>query len=472
MWRLVPALLLPVTAGLLATHWVWPEAGGRPARRLLRVSLAVGCGLGLTSSAFFLALVWLGVSRHMAVSADIAMVALFLGLAWSARPPSAERQALHPIPTPAAAAEGAWTLLGVAAVVTLVAAITTLVLLSWIQPHGEWDAWAFWNLRARFLFFGRGEQWRASLDPLAGPHPDYPMLLPGIVARSWLYVGRASLAVPALVGALFTLATAGLAGAAVATLRGTASGLLAAIVILGTPGFTVHGSMQYADVPLSFFFLATLVLLWLHDRGETVGARGLWLAGTTVGLAAWTKNEGLLFAGALLAARFAVVVPRHGWRAYARELVPFGAGLLPVLAMVLYFKLRLAPPVLYMLDQGPEVVRDRLTDLSRYLQIVRFLGGRLVSFGGFIVSVSAILAFYALAAGVRVTPADRRPLATAALTLAIVALGYLAVFQLTAVDLENWLGSGLERNFLQLWPAGVVVYWLAVAPPGGRAVDG
>jgi hypothetical protein len=433
------------------------------------VSLAVGCGLGLSSCAFFLALLLLGSSRHVAVTADVVVLAGTLALAWSACRASGGGRTSPPR---AASTEGSWTPLRVAAGVSLVAAVGTLVLLSWVRPHGEWDAWAFWNLRARFLFLGRGEHWRATLHPLAGPHPDYPMLLPGIVARTWLYVGRATLVAPALVAMLFTLATAGLAGAAVAALRGTATGWLAAIVILGTPAFTSEGSTQYADVPLSFFFLAALVLLWLHDRGEAAGARAVWLAGTTVGLAAWTKNEGLLFAAAILITRFAVVAPRHGWRAYGRELAPFGAGLVPVLALVLYFKLRLAPPALYMLAERPEVVRDRLTDLTRYLRIAEALGGQLVGFGHWIVSAAGVLAAYALLAGIRVMPADRRPLATSALTLAIVFAGYLAVFQLTATALDNWLASGLDRLLLQLWPASVFVYWLTVAPPDARAGDG
>ncbi len=50
----------------------------------------------------------------------------------------------------------------------------------------------------------------------------------------------------------------GLASSTLGLLRSPSQGLLAGIVLLGTPFLIRHGASQYADVPLSFFFLATL----------------------------------------------------------------------------------------------------------------------------------------------------------------------------------------------------------------------
>ena len=36
-------------------------------------------------------------------------------------------------------------------------AIGLSAIICWIQPHGEWDAWAIWNLHARFLYRGAGD---------------------------------------------------------------------------------------------------------------------------------------------------------------------------------------------------------------------------------------------------------------------------------------------------------------------------
>jgi len=54
---------------------------------------------------------------------------------------------------------------------------------------------------------------------------------------------------------------------------------------------------QYADVPLAFFCLATLVLLCLADRQEKGRHGFLVLAGLACGMAAWTKNEGAALHG-------------------------------------------------------------------------------------------------------------------------------------------------------------------------------
>src|SRR5262245_40880453 len=96
---------------------------------------------------------------------------------------------------------------GVLFVVVLFCTMGVFVLLSVQSPHGWWDAWGNWNLRARFLF--RGEtHWTDVLSPYLA-HPDYPLLLPGFVAREWKAIGSDTIGVPAAVAFLFTFGTVG-----------------------------------------------------------------------------------------------------------------------------------------------------------------------------------------------------------------------------------------------------------------------
>src|SRR5262249_32977401 len=139
-----------------------------------------------------------------------------------------------------------------------------------------------------------------------------------------------------------TFATVGVLYGAVALLRGRGQGCVAALALLSLPLFVKLGSDQYADVPISFYFLATAVLFCLHDALAPDDARGLGPAGALAGCAAWTKNEGLLFLACVPLARLAVVIRRRGWRAYAREMLAFGLGLLPVACALAYFKAELA----------------------------------------------------------------------------------------------------------------------------------
>ena len=99
-----------------------------------------------------------------------------------------------------AAVAGAGPLVTAAAATLLIATAATaaasFVSASAVYPHGEWDAWAQWNLRARFFARGLADgAWRDAFAPvLAWSHPDYPPLVPSSIARLWIYAGRETVA--------------------------------------------------------------------------------------------------------------------------------------------------------------------------------------------------------------------------------------------------------------------------------------
>jgi hypothetical protein len=134
------------------------------------------------------------------------------------------------------------------------------------KPHGDWDAWAIWNLRARFFVRG-GQFWKdAFSSQLAWSHPDYPLLLPGIVAMLWTLAHTGSTAAPIGVAFLFGLGTAGILTSTLGILRGKAQAFTGGILLIGTVSFTGNAANQYADIPLSFAMLASLALLCFQDR--------------------------------------------------------------------------------------------------------------------------------------------------------------------------------------------------------------
>ena len=228
----------------------------------------------------------------------------------------------------------------IAFAVALVAALYSATLRILAHPYGSgWDSFAIWNLHARFLYRGNAH-WRDGFTALISwSHPDYPLLLPAAIAHFWTLLGHETPMVPALLGLVFTFATAGLLFSALDILIGRASALLGGMALLATPFFIELGTWQYADVPLSFFFLATLVLLHMHRAQFAAGAvdgrlsRGfLALAGITTGLAAWTKNEGVLFLCALLLSRLSRRPDRQQLPSTERRspgLTPFLLTLLP-----------------------------------------------------------------------------------------------------------------------------------------------
>src|SRR5208283_1667398 len=94
------------------------------------------------------------------------------------------------------------------------------------HPHGDWDGWGMWTMRARFLFRSEA-QWRNAFSPVIGySHLDYPILLPAMIDRLWTYMQHEALAVPTMLGLFFMLCTVGLAMSGVAVLRSKSQVLL------------------------------------------------------------------------------------------------------------------------------------------------------------------------------------------------------------------------------------------------------
>jgi 4-amino-4-deoxy-L-arabinose transferase-like glycosyltransferase len=331
------------------------------------------------------------------------------------------------------------------------------------QPHGGWDAWMSWNLRARFFFRG-GEHWRDTFSNLFwGANPEYPVLLPSVVARSWQYSGSETTLAPALVAFLFTFGAVGLASASSALVRSPAQGRLAALLLLGTPLFIQHGTFQMADVPLSFFFLATLVTLCVGDR-LWPNRKGPWfLTGLAAGFAVWTKNEGFLFLAALILSTLTVLGRKRSWKGRSGRGLTFAGGLLVVLPLALFVKFRLAPPDI-MLAWNTARVHD-IIEWPRYWQIVKAFGSAGLRFGNWPIPIVPVLLFYALLLGIDSEQTKSPSTTIAARTLGLTLVGYGFAYLTTPQDLTWQLRTSLDRLLLQLWPSTVFLYLLVVRTP-------
>lgn len=348
--------------------------------------------------------------------------------------------------------------------ITLVGSLYACLKWAQAKPEGTgWDSFAIWNLHARVLFRG-GEHWRDGFSNLiAWSHPDYPLLLPATIAHFWSYLGQETALVPALIGIVFAFSTIGLLFSTVRALRGNNQALLAATVLAGTPFFIEQGISQYADVPLSFFLLATLALLCLYDHHHELGSSRLKLAGLMAGFAAWTKNEGLLFLVALLIA-CAVVLGRRGWKAILPRMLPLIAGMVPLVLLVAYFKIHVAPSG--DLFSNPNSMLAKIADPARYWLIVRWFAKDFFLFGRWVlIPGTVVAAIYAWLMGIRIDPQHESGIRSSALALLLTVAGYFAVFVVTPYDLRWHLRFSLNRLFAQLWPSALFLFFLVVRTP-------
>jgi hypothetical protein len=331
-------------------------------------------------------------------------------------------------------------------------ACLSFALESRIYPEGQGDAWAIWNLRARSLFRG-GEQWRNAFSgTLTLSLPDYPLLLPGLVARSWIYTGTETQDVPVGIAALFTFATVGLLTAALSALAGRDKALVAGIVLLGTTSFIKLGAAQYADMPIAFFFLASIVLACMQDQ---LPMSGTVLLGISAALAAWTKNEGLLF--------FALLLIAMKWTKQPVSRVLLGASC--ILALLAVFKVSLAPPN-YLAQSGGIVIIRKLMSPSRYVLVAVGFVYHLIHFGGrrlnpLIPLGAALLLLKHIA---------KRGARSAAIILSGMCAGVSFVYLITPFDLAWQIAWSLGRVILQLWPAALFTcFYIIDFPPSPTA---
>ena len=442
--------------GLLVVVAIWTPSEPGKLHRPLIWSLGLGAGLGFCSVLFF---AWLVTARRLApypvfevaAAAAVAAVAALARAGRSTFPRAKDR--------PSRQAGSQWFLYGTMWA-TGFCALVVFLAESAVRPHGEWDAWMTWNMHARAIFRG-ADRWREVLTGLADwSHPDYPLLVPATIARVWTYTGRETQLGPIVVGLVFTFATAGLLYGSVSVVCSRSQGLLAAALLLSTKFFVLHGTSQYADIPLGFYFLATLALLALAERSLTGRARLLALAGLMAAMAGWTKNEGLLFGVVVLGSLAVQGVRVQGWRSAAQGCGWFLTGGIPVLSCLLWFKVRLASSNDLLSGQGAETV-SRFGEPGRYVEVVTGFGRALLEIGAGGV-LPLLLILYLLVAGLTAVKPARRGAGTVAAVVCLMVLGYALILIAAPAPLLETNIRSINRLLLQLVPSALLGYFLAV----------
>jgi hypothetical protein len=439
------------------------------ASALFRLSLSIGFGIGICFITFFVCRV-LGTAKLFA--ADLVVLALLLFIAFLR---IREKAAIVFPP----AQDPCWprwlrTIIIAALSIAVCAAVYHAVVRAIVYPHGQgWDAFAIWNLHARFLFRG-GDNWRDGFTAsIPWSHPDYPLLVPAAIAHFWSYLGRETPLVPSLVGLLFTFSTVGLLFSSLAILRGRIAAMLGSLALVSTPFFIEQGTSQYADVPLGFFFLASLALLSIHDarsgNDADLDPGLLVLSGLAAGFAAWTKNEGLLFLCALILGHFIANLWTHttgstqtqrdhrGWRGLAIV----AASVLPALILIFCFKHFIVPQGdIFASSNG---ILPKILAPGRYGAIGKWYVKGFFRFGHWLaVPGTVLLLVFYLFSGRKAARAAQPGFRTCVLTLAFTLAGYFMIYVITPHEIYWHLRFSLDRLFLQLWPSTLLLFFLRI----------
>jgi hypothetical protein len=333
--------------------------------------------------------------------------------------------------------------------------------------YGTWDAFVEWNLRAKYLA-GPDETWIRAFSPQASWHPDYPLLLSGFIAQLWKFSGgETSPLSPILTAVLFAASVLALLVSAVAIARGTGPALLAGLILMTTRRFLMQPMAQYADVPLSFYYLATLVLVFLSATPEGIFHKAVLaaMAGAFASFAAWTKNEGLIFFLLSLGCYWLVSLRRRS--GVGSSMAPwwyFLIGAMPGLLVVGYFKAFLAPPN-DLAGQTPVQALHKMVELDRYIRIGKSLVIEALRLGDWWAHPLLLLAILAVALRLRIHRSQTRPILAIGLTLASLFVAYCGVYIVTPLDLGWHLNTSLQRLYVQMWPTFLFLIFLALEAP-------
>lgn len=459
MLSLIVSIVFPILCVCIILSFFLSRQFPRKYGTILNTSLSVGLVLGISSCTFFLWLYFLGFpSTNYHVIENILAVILI---------PIAFYTSKYRKLTGCNQETGSdfkiyLRVLNIAALIIIVCFVVAFLLRSAINPHGWEDAWGMWNLKARFLFRG-GDNWRIAFsNALFWTSRDYPLLVPISIVRIWSYLKNDSAIVQTIVAGLFTFSTVALLMSSLSVIRSRSTGLLAGLVLVGSRYFIKTGAYQIADVPLGFYILSTIVLFSLKEKSDSQ-SRCLILAGAMAGLASWTKNEGVLFLLVVFIVRMIVISSNRGIKAYSKELAMFSIGVLPILAVLLLFKLKIPSTNELLTGQNMDTVLARLMDFTRYLIIGK-------SFIVFFYDKLAkewliILPIYFFLFGKTKQHVNEESIRTAVLIVFFMIGGYFFIYLITPLNLQWHIDTSIWRLFLQLWPMIIFSFFLVAATP-------
>ena len=459
------AFASPFLIGVSIIAILFPQCGLRGVWLVLTVSLGAGLGLGITSCTIFLWLTWLGppdsfyFAVELSLAVTLALWAYFrISRCANRTPAESEINFESNIKTII------W-LRNMFLILILISLGSFLLKAAMQYPHGKWDAVDTWNFRARWLFRG-GADWSYAFSLRARDGLDYPLLLTASVFRMWQLVGKELIAIPIFIAGLFTFGSYLLLFSALALLRGSNQGYLAALFLLVSTKFLNTGTYQYADVPLAFFILGTVFLFCLKDRYPQLSYPIAYLAGLTASCAAWTKNEGQLFLVLVIFVYFVLRLRKRPWIRTVKELAGFALGLAPIFGTLIYFKLNFALENAHIRANLLKQLGIYLTDIDRYIIVGSNWIFKIISFNDGIVWLA--LAYLCLSGFDRSEAVKNRILSPTILLLLMMG-GYFLVYVIYSGNLTDLLNASLRRVIIQIYLTWVFIFFYCVRGPERNA---
>lgn len=318
--------------------------------------------------------------------------------------------------------------------------IVIVILSLWVHPSGDHDAWAFWNLKARFVGLS---EWKHVFDLAGFTHNDYPILLPAMIAASEqiTQIGEWNTRLIHF-GMFVSLGLVILSGYG---FNHRYSHRLFSVFVLSAPFFLRHSASQYADLGVGVSVFLSVLLILNTPRGVFVHL----LSGFFLGCAIWFKNEGALYGVAIFSLwilRFISPKKIGFMEEFKRDdFLGFIGGLFIPVAALVSFKMSLDVTSEY--SQSGTAITEKIFSPERYFIIIYSAVIEMFSFRHWIfwIPLGMVIVFVR---GWR----NHLKIREIFVVLILSCSGFFFVYLISPNDLQWHIDTSMRRLLYQAWP--------------------
>lgn len=437
------SLVLPLGVGILFA-WSATRRYATPVFFRILFSIGIGIVIGLVTDAFFTLIgIWLFPDCPifpliMEVPAAILCVLLSFFRKKSAPPDKNTK----PIRTWEAVLSGISMLI-------IIGNILYVIVLSFGMPHGNWDAWAMWNTRARILAFS--DHWQDVFSPYLA-HADYPILLPLWIAGKWRMTESAPPLVPICTQIAVYIAIVSLSIGFIGLCAGAVFAAIGGVVIAVFVSLPEYMSWQYADPLIALTFAASMAWLIMLNVGDEIAA--YMAAGMCIGAPVAIKAEGGTFFVFVVGALIFRLSYRRGWR--MGNAAGFVLGMAVPISVFLFgriFGTSDSDMLGHFFESGGRALLRTAADLQRHITIIGHIYHLLTPWIPLIMLSVGFVLCYSLY--------EKRKFEPLRLTFFLIILAqggiYYLAYLFTPHDLRWHLATSADRLLLQISPASLIL---------------
>jgi hypothetical protein len=437
-------MILPVLIATLQGYCLLGSLIPQPARPRVPLMLFWGAliGTALTVLLAFLNLLLFG--QLNPIYTIVTNVLVLAGLIFLAR--------TRAVPLPFG--KNCWQRFDLIGLHLIILAMIPVVLHARLYPHGGWDAWSCWNLKA-VMISTAGNDWQRMFDPaLWRSNTAYPFFLPLVNAWSWCFGSTPNLVVPLVTSCRITFLTAILLFFGLKEITRQKTTLLAPLWMLSISFVIKLASSQYSDLLIGTWLLSALLALRLFAIHRAPAYLSLFII--SLGCLSFTKSEGLVLTliTAFWSGIYILLNPAH-----RATLLPAWKGLL--ITSILSF----LPAAIFVLFWAPESTTfingltsaDKPTHIMRLFIALRYLGIELVSLkwnGFWLLALGAALLGWKRSW-------QRTQWVIPAILFSYIASLMAVYFVNTFFPIVWWLSTTLNRLIFALIPP--VLFWIFLA---------